>query len=421
MRDGNGFFAALSCALSSLCIYWLIAAVLILGRRGWDLGLFWFLAATVISAAVFELLLKKARPMALVTAVTLLLGGAYLAWFIVWTQVKLSFLHIFVMTVGAGMAVGMPLYGCLKRPGIHQHLSYLDVTLLTFMVLLLCGEYLGIGAETNVLFVLVLLMDAAAAVGLRMRGSGDRRAARMAVLSALGIAALLALAVTGLVALFSRSGGLTGRLLGALGSALQAAGGSLTRFFTWLTGLFWRPETFDTLDLPVATPSALVLEGTAQRELVIPPAVTAVLLSLVALAAIAAVVLFFRSIKTVGGSAAVAVAAGPARESRVSGALKARWAAFLKKLRFRMDALWGRNSAAGLLVWLERKAKKSHRERRRGESMREFIGRMAPDGCLSPLAEALDMEYYGGSKASLTPGQCRALRRAFAKCKAKGV
>lgn len=421
MRDGNGVFAALSCSLSSMCVYWLIAAVLILGSRGWDLGLFWFLAATALSAAVFELFLKKARPLPLVAAVTVLLGGAYLAWFILWTQVKLSFLHIFVMAVGAGMAVGMPLYGCLKRPSVHQHLSYLDVTLLTFMVLLLCGEYLGIGAETNVLFVIVLLMDAAAAVGLRMRGGGDRRSARMAVLSALGIAVVLALAVTGLVSLLSRSGGLTGSLLGALGAALQALGGALTRFLTWLSQLFYRPERFEAVELPDGMPALTGIEGTAQRELVIPPAVTAVLLALVVLAAVFVVILFFRKIKTAGGSGAAAVTAPPARVSRVSGALKARWAAFLKKLHFRWDALRYRNSAAGLLVWLERKARKSRKERRPGESMRDFIGRMAPDGCLSPLADALDMEYYRGSKASLTPGQCRALRKAFVRPKAKGV
>lgn len=419
MRDGNGFFAGLSCALSSLCVYWLIAAVLILGSRGWDIGLFWFLAAAAVSAGFFELFLKKARPVPLLAVVTGLLGAAFLAFFIVWTQVKLSFLHIFVMTVGAGMSVGMPLYGCLKRPSVHQQLTYLDVTILAFIVLLLCGEYLGIGSETNLLFVLVLLMDAAAAVGLRMRDGGDGRSARKATLVALACAGLLALAVLGLVSLFSRSGGLTGSILGGLAAAFGAVGQVLTRFFTWLTGLFYRPETSETLILDPSAVELGPIEGTAQRELVIPPWVTAVLLALVALAALFAVILFFRKVKTAGGKAAAVSAATPARVSRVSGALKERWQAFLKKLRFGWQALCRRNSPAGLLVWLERQGKKARKGRRPEETMRQFIERMAPDGRLSPLADALDMEYYGGKEGCLSPAQCRALRRLYRK--AKGV
>lgn len=415
MKDGNGFFAGLSCALSSLCVYWLIAAVMILGRNGWDIGLFWFLAAGALSAGFFELFLQKARPVPLLAVITGLLGAAFLAFFIVWTQVKLSFLHLFVMAVGAGMAVGMPLYGCLKRPGVHQQLTYLDVTILAFIVLLLCGEYLGIGTETNLLFVLVLLMDAAAAVGLRMRDGGDGRSARKATLVALGCAGLLALAVLALVSLFSRSGGLTGSILSALAAAFGAVGQTLTRFFAWLTGLFYRPETSETLILDPSAVDLGPIEGTAQRELVIPPAVTAILLALVVLAVLAAVILFFRKVKTAGGTAVTVAGAAPARVSRVSGALKEKWRAFLKKLRFGWQALCRRNSAAGVLVWLERQGKKARKGRRPEETMRQFIDRMAPDGRLSPLADALDMEYYGGKEKRLSPARCRELRRLYRK------
>ena len=417
MRDGNGFFAALSCALSSLCVFWLIAAVMILGRRGWDIGLFWFLAAGTLSAGFFELFLKKARPVPLLAALTGLLGGAFLAFCLLWTRVPLSFLHFFVMTVGAGMAVGMPLYGCLKRPSVHQQLTYLDVTLLAFMVLLLCGEYLGIGAQTNGLFVLVLLMDAAAAVGLRMRDGGDGRSARKATLVALACAALLALAVLALVSLFSRSGGLTGSILNALAAAFGAAGQALSRFFAWLTGLFYRPETTEELDIGLSAAAVGPIEGRAQRELEVPPAVAAVLVALVALAVLFAVVLFFRKVKTAGGKTAAVSAAAPARVSRVSGALGEKWRAFWKKLRFVWTAFRRRNSPAGLLVWLERQGKKARKGRRPEETMRQFIARMVPDGRLSPLADALDMEYYGGTEASLSPAQCRGLRRLYRKAK----
>lgn len=417
MRDGNGFFAGLSCALSSLCVYWAIAAVLILGSRGWDIGLFWFLAAAALSAGFFELFLKKERPVPLLAVLTGLLGAVFLAFFILWTQAKLSFLHILVMAVGAGMAVGMPLYGCLKRPSIHQMLSYLDVTILTFVVLLLCGEYLGIGPETNGLFVLVLLMDAAAAVGLRMRDGGDGRSARKATLVALACAGLLALAVLALVSLFSRSGGLTGSILGALSAAFQALGSALNRIFAWLAALLYRPKTQEALELPEGMSALTAIEGKAQRELVIPPVVAAVLLALVVLAVIFAVVLFFRKVKTAGGKTAAVTAAAPARVSRVSGALREKWQAFLKKLRFVWEAFRRRNSPAGLLVWLERQGKKARKGRRPEETMRQFIARMAPDGRLSPLADALDMEYYGGKEAVLSPAQCRKLRQLYRKAK----
>lgn len=417
MRTKRGFLAALSCSLASLCVMWLVADVMILGRKGWDIGLFWLLLFTALSAVFFEVYLRRERSFSRLTAVTLALALAWLALQFLLTAVKLSFLHILVMTVGAGMAAGMPLYFCVKRPTVHQHLNYLDVSVLAFGLLLLCGPYLGIGRETNLLFVLVLLLEAGAAVGLRM-GSGGAQV-RKATAVSLASAAVLAAAVTALVSLFSRSGAFVGRILEALAAAGRAAGDTLTRFLRWFTGLLYRPESSDTLSVVPEGPAAALIEGVQQKELVLPDWFVHLCLTAVAAAAVLFAVLLLRSLKRPAPEAPVAEAE-PARMSREEGLWARWWKELKRKLRFAWTALRRRNSAAGLLVWLEAKARRQRRSRRKGETMRGFIGRMAPDGILSPLAEALDLEYYGGGGTALTAAQCRAMRRAFRQSRGKG-
>lgn len=419
MKDGQGFPAALSCSLASLCVFWLVADVMILGRSGWDVGLFWLLLCTALSAGVFELFLKKARSLALISLVTAGLGLAWLGLFVLLSRSALSFRHVLVMLVGAGMAVGMPLHFCLKRPGIHQHLSYLDVSVLAFMVLLLCGEYLGIGKETNILFVLVLLLQAGSAVGLRMRSGGHGADLRRATLTALASAAVLALIVLALVSLFSRSGALTAGILAALAAAGQAVGGALSGFGRWLAELLYRPEEYELLPLEPTGP-AVVVEGLQQKELVLPGWFTGLCLAAAAIAVLALLVLFLRHARRPAPMAAAAPG-GKARESRVTGLWKARWQAFLRRLRFSWDALRFRDRPAGLLVWLERRAKKEKRPRQTEESMRAFVCRMAPGGELSALADALDMEYYRGTAPQMSPAACRNLRRDYRRRTAKGA
>jgi len=92
--------------------------------------------------------------------------------------------------------------------------------------------------------------------------------------------------------------------------------------------------------------------------------------------------------------------------------LRDRYRAFL----FRLTALRYRNTPAGLLVRLERLAKRQGAPRAPGESPRAFLARMDKNGRLIPLSRALDESFYGGARTTLTAVQCRTLYKAYREC-----
>ena len=416
MKDRAGFFACCADTLTVMCVYYAVAGVLVMSGRGWGLHLFWLLLCAAVCAGVFAAVLKKPRS---VQALVLAAGALFVAvmgvfWLASATPMRLG--YGFVLAVGAGMAVGLPLNYLLHRPLVHRHLMRLDALIITLAGVLLVWQALGIDGGTVALMVLVLLMDAAAAVGLRMSDgeTEDSRAAFRASMVALAASAGLALAIGLLAALFSRSGGVTGGLLRGIGAFFSAVGGGLERFFHWLSSLVTVRDDTAPLELgempSLAELGSQAAQGGADMNAgAVGAAATALLL------AAGAVVLFIFRKKRVSRSAEAVFSTAGYAVRRTGGSARAVWRRILDRLRFRWTAFVNRDTPGGLLVALERRGRRAQKPRRTGESMRQFIERMDADGGLDILADALDREYYAGQTDTLTPRQCRELRRYIRK------
>lgn len=418
MKDRAGFFAGCADALTEMCFYYLVAGILIMSRRGWGLHLFWLLLCTVVCGAVFALALSKARSFGVTAAITGVLFLAVMAVFILASKTPMKFGYVFVLAVGAGMAVGCPLNYTINRPVIHKHLARLDVLILALAVLLLCREALGIDMGTVVLVMLVLLMDAAGAVGLRMTESGteDSHNAFKASMVALGGAAGLSLVIGLLVTVFSRSGEVTGRLLRGVGSFFRLLGDLFERLFLWLSGLIRVEDDYGVLSLEEVGSVAEIEQMGAMPELNLSPVVLLVLGGAVLLAAILWLMLYIRKKKFARGTKTVVSASNTVvRRRKTGGALEKLLQRFWAAIRFRWTAFVKRDTPGGVLVHLERLAKRKHMPRGAGESMRQFLWRMDATGGLEPLADALDQEYYGAKGRTMPGRACRKMRHYIRK------
>ncbi|MCC8356429.1 MAG: hypothetical protein LJU34_01000 [Oscillospiraceae bacterium] len=416
MRDKAGFLAACADVLTEMCIFYLVAAIFLCPET-WGVALGWLLLCALICAVAFAAVLKKPRSTPVLTAMTLILGfGSFGAFFLASTT-PLTFGYGFVMAVGAGMAVGMPLYYTMHRPKIHVHLSHLDVLVMALLVLLLCREALDISPAAIALTVAVLFLDAATAVGLRMTGedgSGGEYAGR-AFLVALGAAVGVFLVAGLFTLLFSRSAGLTGSVLAGVGAFFAAIGGGVERFFQWLAGLFEREQTFEAIEIENELPSVANIEQSAEAiQLSVNTTAVGIVLVVALLAIAVAVALVMRKRKFSLGTNTPA-SSSHAVVRRGGSPMKKLWQGLREALRFRWTAWRQRNTPGGLLIRLERLGKRKHTPRQPGETMRHFIQRMDPTGGLDSLADALDREFYGGEGRTMTPRRCRELGRYMTK------
>lgn len=416
MKDRAGFFAGCADALTDMCAYYIVAGIFIMASRGWGLHLGWILLCTALCSVIFALVLRKPRGLATLTIVTGLLFAAVLAAFVMASVTPMKFGYVFVLAVGSGMAVGLPLYYNLKRPLMHNHLTHLDVLILVMIGLLLCREALGIDHGTVALMVIVLFMDGAAAVGLRMTegGTGDTDSAFKATMVALGGAVGLTFVIGLLAVLFSRSGAVTGAVLRGIGSFFKAIFRVVERFFLWLVSFVQVRKDYGVLPMEEMGSIAELEQREAMPELSLSPIVPAVLFGIVILAAIVLLVLYLRKKTFVRGTK---IAASPSNTvtRRKTGTLKKLWARLMAALRFRWTAFVRRDTPGGVLVYLERRAKRRHQPRKTGESMRQFLSRMDPTGGLNDLADALDREYYGACGRTLSPKVCRKTRHYIRK------
>lgn len=409
MKDKTGFFAALSDSLCCVCVYWVVASTMIMAGRGWTLGLFWPLLWTVLCALVFARMLATPRGFNAMLTYGAVAAALGLGLFIALSGVSMTALHVFTLAVGAGMAAGLPIYYLVKRPTVHGHLTCIDVLLLAFAWLLLAQAGQGVQVGAAALTAAVLVLAVGAAVGLRMGAeSGAEGTKAMAV--ALGAAAVLTLVVLALIALFSRSGALTGSIVGAIGEALRSVGrfiGSLAERFAAL----FDPIETETVAIPVEGDAAGIYAETAEVTAAGEMSVWVKLIAVaLVVAAVAAVMLILRKTKLTVEAETVPEGQN-VRTHSLRQSARTRWAAWMRALNFRITAHLRRDTPPGVLVYAERHAARQKKARRSGETARQFLHRLAPDGALDALADDLDRRWYGKRKYTLTAAECRALRQ----------
>lgn len=414
MSDRAGFFAGLADILTAMCVYYVVAGVLIMGS-GWGVHIFWLLLCAAGCAFAFAAFLKKPRSTPLLTAVTGGLVLACLGVFLLVSETPLKFGYIFVLCVGAGMAAGLPLYTCLHRPQVLRHLTHLEVLILAMLAVLLTRSALGIDGGTVGLMAAVLLMDAAAAVGLRMSdGETAGENAFKASLVALGAAAGLALVIGLLSLLFSRSGAVTGGVLHGLGAFFSSIGRGMESLLRRLADLIYREQRYDTLHLEdMPSLAELEMEG-GEMDFSVNTTGLGIVMAVLVVAAAVAVAVILRK-KRVARDVTMVSAPESAAVRRSGGTMDALWRRLKAALAFRWTAFLHRDTPAGVLLYLERRGKRLRAPRQTGESMRAFITRMDPAGGLDELSDALDREYYGGGKRALSGKRCRELRRYIRK------
>lgn len=409
MKDKTLLLAALSDSLCCVCVYWIVAATMVLSGRGGMLGLFWFVLWTVLSTLVFARVLAKPRGFNALFGCGVGAAALALALFIAVSSVSVTGLYVFTLAVGAGMASGLPIYYLVKRPTVHGHLTCLDVLLLAFAWMLLTQAGKGVQVGPALLTAAVLVLAVGAAVGLRMGLDSGREGAK-AMGVALGAAAVLAVCVLLLIALFSRSGALTGSIVDAVGDAFRAAGRAMGSLAERFAALFTPLDT-QTVVSPVENAvSATYTQQTAEEATGEVSIWLKLILAAAVLAAVAAVLHILR--KTTLTLDTESTPGGAAVQSGfVRGGARGRWSAWLWKMRFRLTAHLRRDTPPGVLVYAERHAARRKQGRRSGETARQFLRRVMPNGALDALADDLDRRWYGGKKYTLTAAQCRSLRQ----------
>ncbi len=323
---------------------------------------------------------------------------------------------------------GIAVYRALRPVGLTKLLTQIDVLVLcTVGVAVICLN--GSVNQRNLLaYLLTLLLSLCATLFMRIfegGGSvlyGSRLRGALLCCGILGGVGLLLLVFVRFLAESSRSAvSVTVRLVL---NALQALGGLLGRFFAWLATLVPVDETAVPVD-PLAPAGGADMSPSAENVLFDPTLLT-ILGGVLAVAVIAALVLLVIKLRKtrIHLAASQAQPITPVERTRQPGALRRRISALLFALRFRLHFLVYRGTPSGMLVWLSRWGTRNKMPRVAGETPRAYLMRLAAvpgfEGddalrqSLATLANALDLQYYGGTETKPLPGrQLADLRKRF--------
>lgn len=416
MKDRAGFLAACADAMTELCAFYLLVGVVILSERGWGLHLGWILLCTAACSLVSALFLQKSRSMAAMTAAVTVMFAAVLTVYLLVSKTPLKFGYVSFLVLGAGFSVGCSLGHALNRPRMLDHLTKLDVLVLVMAGLLLCRKALGIDHGVVACMSLVLVLDGAAAVGLRMtEGAADTEYAFKASMIAFAGVGGLAVLVALLVMVFSRGAAVASAAAQVVKAALLALWQAIERFMEWLAGLVDTGYTAE----PAAMSGEFVIpevdQYAALPKIPVDPRIFVVLLGLLILVAFGYVVWYFRKKRLNRGTKTMASSSNTAVRRRKASGRNGLWSRIWAAVRFRWISFLRRDTPGGVLVWLERRAKRCRCPRRPGESMGSFLRRMDPSGGLETLSGALDREYYGNQRDIMSGRDCRRTRQYIRK------
>lgn len=202
---------------------------------------------------------------------------------------------------------------------------------------------------------------------------------------------------------------------------IRAAAAAFSRMveavMRWLAALF--PQE-DLTDPELELGGGMSMDASGADE-TLPIDGDALLYVVIALVAAALAVILIVALRRGGRSSrTVSVRTGGVRRGGLSlrTQLALLWQRLTRRIRFQIAYWRGRNSAPGLLVWLERGF-----HRQSGESARAFLGRVAvlcPEQAagLADLADRLDAHYFGPGQ-TMPAGAVAELRRQLRKQRAQ--
>ncbi|MCL1829216.1 MAG: hypothetical protein FWG32_06950 [Oscillospiraceae bacterium] len=305
----------------------------------------------------------------------------------------------------------------MNRRSLNTHILFFDVYLLFLGWFFLSAE--GGMPRSDIPFLLtVLFLNIICNTALRAAEENVGRTLTVSPVSGVLFSAGLFAAVTGaVVGLILFLAPLSRSLADMIIAAVIASGSFvftwLNRFFVWLISLLPRFEQDEAFapEPPAPAPADEMPEFTEFQ----PEALFAI--AVVACCAIAAALIYlvvkFRK-KRLSTPAAVPVAGlSRARSGKISGSLKKRMKTLFDGIVFFFKSIRCMNTPPGTLVRLEAWGKKHEKTRAPGQSMREYLMSLSND--LMPIADDLDMIYFGSGTGILSKTRCRDLRREFCK------
>ena len=376
-------------------------------------GMYIALACAAFSMFLFLFVLKRPRSVVFLAVLSGALFAAVLTLHLLIYEGNAGFGYVLSSLLISATAVFSPLNYCLTKQTLLRHIGLLDVSVMALIWLFLNLSVIKIETLSVVLMIAVPVTDMAGTAALRMDEGGMNEGAGKAFLLAGAGAAVAAGIIFLLSKLLARSGNVTEAVFTGIRNFFAWIWSGIEAFFGWLSRFFVMPEAEEINLLPETGMTGA--EEAALEEIRIDPLIPAVIAGAVIAAILILVIYKLRKLK-------LSVSMGKASENvvisktrRKAGFFREKWRVLLKKLKFRKDAFVYRNTPPGVLVYMEKKAVKKKTPRRSGESIREFISRIAPGENFKKLADDLERRYYGGEKFTLSSGDCRTLRKAIAK------
>lgn len=413
MKTRAELFAYYAESLAASAILWIAAvSFLMLNAEAPLPGVFWILGMTLAAATVYILVLRRGITVASLAVVSaFLLAGEITALILLYTG-SVTFGYVMTCILMAGVSVYVPMYLSMKKQLLAKHMTFIDVTIGAFVWLMVFYTSISPDTFSILCIIAVTVMNVAAAIGLRMSEEGMEEGIGRAFALAAGASAAAAGVVFLLVKLFSGSGSVTEAVFRGIRNFFLKIGSLIERFIGWLASLMPEPE-------PEAAAEAAPAGGMAvgevdMTEVAVNPVIPAVVIGAVIL--IIVILILRKSARTrISLSAGLKMQQSGVRIRRKKRNHFSRWKKFFEEIKFRIRSVLERNTSPGVLVWLERKALKRKIPRERGESIREFTLRLAPEGELIPLTEDLEGKLYGGRNYTLSTKDCRMVRKEMKK------
>lgn len=413
MKTKAELFAYFTECLAVSAIVWVAAvSFIMIDAETPPPGVLWVLLMTLAVSLFYIAILRRGTTVARLAVASLILAAGEVTAYIILYEGSISFPYVLTCLLWSGISVYVPMYFAMSRQLLARHITIIDVMIAALVWLVVFYSAIEPDTASAFLVIIVTVLTAAAAIGLRMSEEGMNEGIGKAFALAAASLAAAAGIIFLLVRLFSRSGAVTGAVLQGIRMFFLEIFGLVRKLLEWLASFASPSEAGTPTEMmPQAgpDPAAEVME-----EIPINPVIPALIIG--AAAAVTAILILRKIAKNrVSWMARIGGADSGVRTRRKRGLFAGKWKDFITGLKFRIRSLIERNTPPGVLVWLERRASKKKIPRQKGESIREFIFRLAPDGTLDLLAEDLEKRFYGGSDYSLSSGKCRSIRKEMKK------
>jgi len=417
MKSPSSLFIGFNCVLTGIAGMQIVVVSLSYFGRGETQRLNTLVWAAC-AAAFFALnIILRKKP---VSVPVLALANAALSalslFVIITTAHSLSGFWGYLITVAMTLVTAVISFrysGKTQTPSSQLVIFDMYIVLLFWQFLIMSS---GMPGDDIPFLLFVLLLNIICNLAVRSREQNMRPALRVHLVRGLvfyvGLLAVMCAFVFGLIRLFSSTSRYAVAVFfDSIWNGVRYVLALLTRFFDWFFTLFKYDDKG--MGIVMDTPATAGTE-TGIDQFRIRPEILYILTALLALAVVVGfVIAVYRFRKTrLHGSSLVSPAQQqvPVRR-KGSGRVRSRAKALLRGMVFTVKSLLYINTPPGTLVRLERWGKRRGKKRRPGQTMREYLLSLSSE--LLPIADDLDLMYFGSGSGMLTKDDCRRIRRDF--------